>query len=157
MWTWATTFAPPATPGNSKTSAKEKTFLIWGSWVFASNPTSGFLRPFLLTKDGHRGGVVATYAFPTGGGGDEALLGRQHRRDGRNARAAGDVERRCRRKATDARRRGSDASRRRPAGHRNRGFLGPSGSERSRPPVVRNRSEEHTSELQSLMRISYAV
>src|SRR3546814_6766544 len=32
-----------------------------------------------------------------------------------------------------------------------------SGQKRSRVPVLRLRSEEHTSELQSLMRISYAV
>src|SRR3546814_10847353 len=41
------------------------------------------------------------------------------------------------------------------AGHRHKGADGaPAGAE---PALVRPRSEEHTSELQSLMRISYAV
>src|SRR3546814_7651843 len=47
---------------------------------------------------------------------------------------------------------------RRPAGHADRGDHPRWGADhRGRPPLRPARSEEHTSELQSLMRISYAV
>src|SRR3546814_2551468 len=35
--------------------------------------------------------------------------------------------------------------------------VGSNSTSKSRPPAMKSRSEEHTSELQSLMRISYAV